>query len=92
MLKTLIRKSANKRRRAKDYFRRGKNGKLTKCSFKKTVTVSSMEFLALKQNAMHTVNSRLTKKLRGAHKQAELKKSGHSLKRERVVTALELKK
>ena len=58
MLKKLLRHSANKRRKMKDYMRKGKNGKLTLCKFKKAATIGSTEtlILALRLDALHTVN------------------------------------
>ena len=94
MLKMLLRKSCNKRRTISSYMRRKKNkdGTITmmECKVKKTATISSTEVLALKLDAMHTVNAKLTKKLRGGHKVAEMKREGRSVKRERVMITPQL--
>ena len=85
MLKALLRNSANKRRKIGEYMRRKKNGTMTLCHFNKTATIGSTETLALKLNAYHTVESKLTTKLRGGHKVAEMKREGKQTKRERVM-------
>ena len=87
MLKKLLRNSVNKRRKVKEYMRKGKGGKFQLHKFKKTATIASTEMLALKQAAMHRINDRLAKKLRGGHNVARLIAEGQQVKRERVMIA-----
>ena len=85
MLKKLLRNSANKRRKIKDYARKGKDGKMIKCKFKKTATIGSTTTLSLKLDAFAKVNDRLTKLKRKGKVLAKANAEGKQTKRERVV-------
>ena len=87
MFKSRIRNGANKRRKVGDYMRPNKKGNLVLCKFRKTATTCATETFALKQDAAHTTNSRLTKKLKVGHKKAELQRQGKRAKRERQFVA-----
>jgi hypothetical protein len=92
MIKSLLRHSANKRRKVSDYFRRTKSGELKLCHFKKTATIATGTTYAMKQDAMHNVDDRFTQKKRGGKVRFEKEQAGIQVKRDKVVTATELSK
>ena len=77
----------NKRRKIGTHLRKRKNGTTKLCKFKETATVKALKLYLMKQDLMHTGNSRFHDKQRKGKKQAMMKATGVQMKRDREIVA-----